>query len=149
MNTNPDNGLQVTEEQTDSLFITEDAAKSMEAVTDMDRLGDILGNWHNQQMNTLNHVLNMPVNADPEHPELGIHVRDPEHPNADEEGMRPLTEAEWAPFMFGIRFARDLIEDFPLKFVPLDADGKVTPEYASEVQEDNSGGENAPIKNEG
>lgn len=148
MNNNPDAGLTVTEKQTDSLFINEDQAKGMDQVNDMDRVGDILGNWHNQQMNTLNHVLDMPPNEDPENPELGIMVYQPEHEKADQDGFRPLSEDEWPAFMFGIRFARDLIEDFPIKFVPLDADGNVTAEYASQVQEDNTGGDNAPTQSE-
>lgn len=145
---NKDEGVQVTEAETEALFITEEKAKQMEHVTNMDRIGDIIGNWHNQSMNTLNHVLSMPRNVDPENPELGILVLDPKHPNANEQGLRPLNEVEWDGFMFGITYARDLIEDFPLKFVPLDADGKVTPEYAS-VEEDNTGGDNAPEENKG
>lgn len=145
---NPDNGIQVTEDATESLFITEDQAKAMEQVNDLDRIGDILGNWHNKTINTFNHVLDMPINEDPENPVNGILVLDPTHAEANEDGLRPLTEAERIGFMFGIRYSMEIISDFPLKFMPLDADGNVTAEYASEVQEDNSGGDNAPTENQ-
>lgn len=134
-------------EVAESLLINEDQAKQMQQLTDLDHIGDVVGNWLIQFTNQLNHVLDMPENEDPENPDNGILVLDPEHPEADENGMRPLTEEERVGFMFGIRYVLPLVDEFPLKFMPMDADGNVTPEYASQHVGGTTGEKHAPIEN--
>lgn len=130
------------------LLIDEDKANTMEQVKDLERLGDIIGNWVLNTRNSLYHVLDMPENPDPENPDNGIMVNDPQHPQANEQGFRALNEAERNGFMFGIQyFVEEYLDKFPIKFLPTDADGNVPPEYASRHVGGSTGEDNAPVEN--
>ncbi|AGY48137.1 hypothetical protein Presley_70 [Acinetobacter phage Presley] len=131
------------------LLITEDQAKQMQQVNDIEHLGDLIGNWLLNTKNALFHVLDMPENEDPNDPENAILVLDPKHPKADGLGNRALTEEERVGFMFGIRYVlADYLDQFPVKFVVTDADGNVAPEYASQQVGGTTGEEHAPIENQ-
>lgn len=131
------------------LLISEDQAKQMQQIGDIEHLGDLIGNWLLNTKGSLLHVLEMPENEDPNNPENAILVLDPKHPKADVHGNRPLTEEERVGFMFGIRyFITDYLDQFPVKFMVTDADGNVAPEYASQQVSETTGDEHAQIENQ-
>lgn len=114
--------------------ISEQAAKEagLERMTDMAQFGNLVVAWHIDRVNQGQHVLNMDI-SNPEDPMKGqVWVREPGHPDTDEDGLRPLSDQEVIIFKHGVRYMLDLFEQLPFAYTPTDADGKVLGEYASE-----------------
>jgi hypothetical protein len=113
-------------------IVTEEEASNLDKVDDIDLLSTAFLNWHTNAINQMIHVLNMPEHIDEADKQIEISVRDPHHANADENGFRVLSINEVSAFKAGVRYAYDLVNNLPFKFVPTDADGNIKQEYQSD-----------------
>jgi hypothetical protein len=94
--------------------------------------GDMVVAWHIGIQAQYQQILNIPPQ------ELAqIHVADPDHPDADAEGFRELTDpAERRGFLFGIRWAQELSHQLPFDYVVEDADGNLRVEEVEQPVQD-------------
>lgn len=113
-------------------ILNEADAANLDKVDDIDLLSTAFLNWHTSAVNQMAHVLHMPTEPDASGKEVEVTVRDPDHPNADENGFRVLDKSEIPAFKSGVRYALDLVNKLPFKFVPTDADGNIKQEYEAD-----------------
>lgn len=113
-------------------IINEADTAELDKIDDIDLLSTIFLNWHTESINQMVHAINMPEEADESGKQIEIKVRDPNHPEKNEDGFRVLNDDEVPAFKSGIRYALDLVKDLPFKFVPTDADGNIKQEYQSD-----------------
>lgn len=125
---NPDNFIpnQISEQEAkDGGFIP---------ATDINAFAKLVVDWQINICNQGTHVLNL-VNQ-PEDPQMiRIWVYEPDHPEANEKGLRPLTEAEVLPFKHGVRYLLDMVEQLPFQYTPSDADGNTLPGFGMDSTE--------------
>lgn len=114
---------------------SEAQAAGLELITDPKHMGALMVAWHIDKCNQAQHVLNLDL-CNPEDPQqIGIMVYDPKDPTArEEDGFRKLRMDEVVAFKHGVAYMLDLISDLPFSYTPVDADGKVLPQYASEEE---------------
>ena len=114
---------------------TEAQAAGLELITDPKQMGALMVTWHIDKCNQAQHVLNLDL-CNPDDPQqIGIMVYDPTDPTArEEDGYRQLRMDEVVAFKHGVAYMLDLISDLPFSYTPVDADGKVLPQYASEEE---------------
>ena len=143
----------VREGETEAKAITEDEAKSKGLVRatdgDLSQFAHTVIDWHSFICNQGNHVLNID-NSNPADPnKIAVRVREPDHPDADEDGIRVLTDEELIPFKHGVRFMLDLFEDLPFQYTPTDADGNVLAGYGATGKADAAEEQTAPESGSG
>lgn len=107
-----------------------------EKITDVGVISQLIVDWHMHIKNSGQHILNID-NTNPDDPQrIGIRVREPDHPDADETGHRFLSQgAEEIAFKHGVRCMLDLIDTLPFHYTPVDADDNPLPGYTDTPKE--------------
>lgn len=113
-------------------IINEADSAELDKIDDIDIMATAVLNWHTSIVNQMVHAINMPEEPDDTGKQIEIKVRDPNHPEKDEQDFRTLGEDEIPAFKSGIRYALDLVNKLPFKFVPTDADGNIKQEYEAD-----------------
>lgn len=132
-----DNAPEVEQTELDRVVTTEQAKQAeLERIDNVSVFANLVVAWHNQGCNQANHVLNFDF-FNPEDPQkIEIRVPDENHPEADENGMRPLMDHEIVPFKHGIAYVMEYLGQLPFHYTPTDADGKVQEQYLTDADKD-------------